>query len=174
VTPVFGFLARWDIRSAEKRLGVPLDALRQLHEKAPAAFAKFARLDPVAGFRDQLPPAPFHVARLVAVIHDDCGTCVQRVVNEARADGVEAETLRLALAGEVDALPEQLRDVYRFAEAVVARTGEEAEYRDRLRRVFGDGSVVELGLAVATARVLPALNRALGFATRCETAAVVM
>ncbi|MBX9583707.1 MAG: carboxymuconolactone decarboxylase family protein [Gemmataceae bacterium] len=169
---MFGFLARWDIRSAEKRLGVPLDALRQMHEKAPGAFAEFTKFGKLADFRDKLPPAPFHVARLVAAIHDDCGTCVQRVVNEAKADGVEAETLRLALAGEVDALPEQLRDVYRFAEAVVARTGEEAEFRDRLRRVFGDEAVVELGLAVATARVLPTLNRALGFATKCASAGV--
>ena len=167
---MFGFLAKWDIRSAEKRLGVPLDALRQMHEKAPAVFAEFTKFGKLAEYHDKLPPAPFHVARLVAVIHDDCGTCVQRVVNEAKADGVEAETLRLALAADVDALPEQLRDVYRFAEAVVARTGDEAEFRDRLRRVFGDAAVVELGLAIATARVMPTLNRALGFAAPCETA----
>lgn len=169
---MLGFLARWDIRSAEKRLGVPLDALRQMHEKAPAAFAEFAKFGKLADYHDKLPPAPFHVARLVAAIHDDCGTCVQRVVNEAKADGVEAETLRLALAADVDALPEQLGDVYRFAEAVVARTGEEAEFRNRLRRVFGDEALVELGLAIATARVMPTLNRALGHAARCEASGV--
>jgi alkylhydroperoxidase family enzyme len=168
VTPVIGFLVRHRIRAAEKRLGVSMDYLRHMHEAAPAAFRAFAKFVPVAAYRDKLPAAPYHVARLVATRDADCGTCVQIVVNLARDDGVEPAVLTAALDRRVHDLPESLQDVYRFAEAVATASGEEDQYRERLRSVFGDEALVELAMAIATCRVFPTLKRALGHATSCS------
>jgi alkylhydroperoxidase family enzyme len=165
---MFGFVTRWGIRSAEKRLGVPLDYLRHMHEHAPGAFWKFTKIAPMAGYRNKLPAAPLYVGCLVATLHEDCGTCVQIGVNLAKQDGVEAETIRATLEGNVEALPEQLRDVYRFADAVVNLTGEEGPYRERLRKVFGEEALVELSMAIAMARTFPTIKRALGYAKSCS------
>jgi alkylhydroperoxidase family enzyme len=165
---MLGFLVRWRIRSTEKKLGEPLDYLREMYDTAPGAFWAFAKAAKAAGYRLKLPAAPFHVARLVAVRIQDCGPCVQTCVNLAKADGVEPAVLRAALACDFDALPESLRDVARFAEAVTGGTGEEETYRERLRSVFGDEAMVELALAVTLCQMFPILKRGLGHAKSCS------
>jgi len=165
---MLGFVVRRKIRSAEKRLGEPLDYLREMYACAPGAFWQFAKFAKVAGYRDKLPAAPAHIARLVAVKYQDCGPCVQTAVNLAKEDGVEPAVLKAALEGRVDALPESLRDVYRFAEAVAANTGEEEPYRERLRHVFGDEAMIELALAIAACQVFPILKRGMGHAKSCS------
>jgi alkylhydroperoxidase family enzyme len=169
---MLGFVVRSKIRSSEKRLGVSMDYLRHMYEHAPDAFWKFNKMMPAVQYRQKLPPAPYHVARLVATRHEDCGPCVQIVVNLAKEDGVEPPILKAALAGRVAELPESLQDVYRFAEAVVTASGEDEQYRERLRKVFGEEALVELALAIATARLFPTLKRALGHAQSCSVVKV--
>jgi alkylhydroperoxidase family enzyme len=171
---MLGFLVRWKIRSAEKRLGEPLDYLREMFEKAPGAFWQFAKVAKASGYRAKLPPAPFHVARLVAVRMQDCGPCVQTCVNLAKADGVEPYVLRATLAGDFGVLPEPLGDVARFAQAVTSGSGEHAAFRERLRAVFGDEAMVELALAIALCQTFPVLKRGLGHAKSCSLVKVVV
>ncbi len=165
---MLGFGVRSKIRSTEKRLGVSMDYLRHMYQHAPNSFWKFEKLMPAAQHRDKLPAAPYHVARLVATRHEDCGPCVQIVINLAKEDGVEPAILQAALAGKVDELPESLQDVYRFAESVVTADCDDGTYRERLRKVFGEEGLVELALAIATCRVFPTLKRALGHAQSCS------
>lgn len=165
---MFGFLVRWKIRSAEKQHGESLDYLREMFDKSPGAFWQFVKVAKASGYRNKLPAAPFHVARLVAVRIQDCGPCVQTCVNLAKADGVEPAVLKAALAGDFDALPESLGDVARFSAAVATGSGEEETYRDRLRAVFGDEAMVELALAITMCQTFPILKRALGHAKSCS------
>jgi alkylhydroperoxidase family enzyme len=165
---MLGFLVRWRIRSTEKKMGEPLDYLRQMFEHSPGAFWQFAKVAKAAGYRNKLPAAPFHVARLVALRIQDCGPCVQTCVNIAKSDGVEPSVLNATLAGDFDALPEPLGDVARFAQAVTSGSGDENTYRDRLRTVFGDEGMVELALAIALCQTFPILKRGLGHAKSCS------
>jgi alkylhydroperoxidase family enzyme len=164
---MLGPIVRWKIGSAEKRVGASLDYLRHLYAEAPDAFYKFVKVQPLSAYRKHLPAAPFHVARIVATRHEDCGSCVQMAVNLAKQEGIEPAILRAAVDGKPADLPESLADVYRFAAAVVAASGDDDQYRDRLRQVFGEEALAELGMAVAFARVYPTMKRALGFATSC-------
>jgi alkylhydroperoxidase family enzyme len=169
---MLGFIVKRKIRAKEKQLGVSMDYAVEMYETAPDAFWAFSKAIAAAEYRSKIPPAPYHVARLVATRHADCGPCVQIVVNMAKADGVEAAVLKAALGGKVEELPESLRDVYRFAQAVVTASGDENEYRDRLRKVFGDEAVVELALAIAMSQVFPTLKRGLGHAKSCSVVKV--
>lgn len=165
---MFGFLVRWKIRSAEKKTGEPLDYLREMFDHAPGAFWQFVKVAKASGYRSKLPPAAFHVARLVTIRIQDCGPCLQTCVNLAKADGVEPAILKAALAGHHDELPEALGDVARFSEAVTGNTGEAENYRDRLRSVFGDEAMVELALAITLCQTFPILKRGLGHAKSCS------
>ena len=165
---MLGFMVKRKIRAKEKELGVSMDYAVEMYETAPDAFWAFSKIMPAAEHRSKIPPAPYHLARLVATRHADCGSCVQIVVNMAKADGVEPSVLKAALAGKVEELPESLRDVYRFAQAVVTQNGEDEAYRDRLRQVFGAEAVVELALAIAMCQVFPVLKRGLGHAKSCS------
>ena len=113
------------IASAEKELGVPLEYCRFILRVSLRASFKFAKFLAVDEYRRVLPPGPCYVARIVATRHEDCGTCVQIAVNQAKKAGVPAEILRAVLDSNLDALPEELRDAYRFAEAVLTANGEE-------------------------------------------------
>lgn len=121
----------------------------------------------LASHRRKLPLDAFHVARLAATQVEDCGTCVQIVVNMARKEDVGADLLKAALAGNEAALPAPLGDVLRYARQV-AQGQDDAELRDRLRASYGEAGLVELALAIATARVFPSVKRAMGHAVSCS------
>jgi len=165
-------LIRSRIAAAERTLGVPLEYARFILSVSLRAFFKFAKFLAVDEYRRVLPPGPFYVARIVAVRDEDCGTCVQIAVNQAKKAGVPMEHLRAVLDGNPDRLPEELGDVYRFAEAVVTRNGEEDVLRERIRLRYGDEGLIEMALAIASCRVFPITKRALGYAVSCSAVAV--
>jgi alkylhydroperoxidase family enzyme len=165
-------LIRARIASAEKQWGVSLDYCRFILRVSLRAFFKFGKFLAVDEYRRVLPPGPCYVARIVALRHEDCGTCVQIAVNQARKAGVPAELLRAVLDGKWDGLPEEVWDACRFAEAVVTASGEEDGFRERIRLRHGDEGLIEMALAIATCRTFPTVKRALGYAVSCSEVTV--
>src|SRR5262245_20684104 len=141
------------IAAAEKVLGVSLEYCRFIVRVSLRASLKFAKFLAVDEYRRVLPPGPCYIARIVAVRDEDCGSCVQIAVNQASKAGVPVEQLRAALDGKPDDLPEELRDAYHFAMAVVTRNGDEDELRERIRLRYGDEGLIEMALAIASCRV---------------------
>ncbi len=162
------------ITAAEKTLGVPLDYCRFIIRTSLRASFKFAKFLAVDEYRRVLPAGPCYVARIVAVQHDDCGTCVQIAVNQAKKAGLPAEVLRAVLDGNLDDLPEELRDTYRFAKAVVHASGEEDTLRERIRQRYGDEGLIEMALAIASCRVFPTVKRTLGYAVSCSAVPIAL
>jgi alkylhydroperoxidase family enzyme len=160
------------IASAETQWGVPLDYCKFILRVSLRAFFKFTKFLAVDEYRRVLPPGPCYVARIVAVRDEDCGTCVQIAVSQARKAGMPAEVLRAVLHGSPDTLPEELRDAYRFAEAVVTANGEVDMLRERIRRTYGDEGLIEMALAIASCRTFPTIKRALGYAVSCSAVTV--
>lgn len=164
-------MLRWIINrrlnAAEKKLGVSVDYLRHIARVSLPAFFKFVKFMPLAEYRKKLPADAFHVARLVAVQQEDCGSCVQIEVNLARQDGVDAGLLQKVLDGKVEALSPELANVYRFAQAVVTQQ-DDVELRERVKQQYGEEGLVELALTIAACRVFPTTKRALGYATSCS------
>jgi alkylhydroperoxidase family enzyme len=152
---------------AERTLGEPLDYLRFMARSSMRAFLDFAFRSPTAWRRRSLPREAYHVARLAAVRSEDCGPCVQTAVNIALADGVRPELLEIAVGPHPETLDAALAEVYAFAFAVAGNTGDEERHREGMRARYGDEGLVELGLAIAGARVYPTLKRALGYAQSC-------
>jgi hypothetical protein len=156
------------IAAAEHRIGVKADYLRHMLGVSLRSFLKFTKVMPLAEYRRVLPSDPYHVARIVATRDEDCGTCLQIEINLAKRDKMKPLLIRAAVNGKPDEMPEQLADVYRFAEAVVKRTGDEDIYRERIRELYGEEGLVELAMAIAVCRIFPATKRALGFAKSCS------
>ncbi|HMP02048.1 MAG TPA: hypothetical protein PKD86_12410 [Gemmatales bacterium] len=151
----------------EKQLGVPLDYLRHILKTSTRAFFKFLKITPLASYRRACPADAIHVARLVAVLHEDCGPCVQIGVNAARQDGVKAEVLKAVLARQPESLPAPLPDVYHFAAAVVTNSADLDDRREAVRDQLGEEALVELAMGIASCRFFPVTKRALGFARSC-------
>jgi alkylhydroperoxidase family enzyme len=160
------------IAPAEQEWGVSLDYCRFIVRVSLRAAFKFAKLLAVDEYRRVLPPGPCYVARIVAVRDEGCGTCLQIVVSQAKKAGVPPEMLRAVLDGKLDDLPEELREAYRFAEAVVTANGEEDALRERIRLRDGDEGLIEMALDIASCRAFPTIKRALGYAVSCSEVAV--
>ncbi|MGD9719969.1 MAG: hypothetical protein AB7O59_02000 [Pirellulales bacterium] len=156
------------ISAAERRLGVPAEYMRHILHVSLRAFLKFTKIMPLAEYHRVLPADAFHVARLAATREEDCGSCLQIEINLAKRDKVKPQIIRACVNGKLEDIPEQLADVYRFAEAVVRRTGDDEMYRERIRELYGDEGLVELAMAIAVCRVFPTTKRALGYAQSCS------
>lgn len=161
------FLCR-KLDAEEKKLGESMDYLRHIVEVSPAAFFRFASIMPFANSRKTLPKEAWYVAQIVALQHEDCGPCLQIAVNLARQQGVAVELIRLALNKDVDNLPQDLSNVYNFAQSVMLGNEDEG-LRDKLRERYGDRGLIELAYAIASARIPPTVKRVLGYATSCRS-----
>ena len=157
------------IEKKEQNFGVSLEYLREIAGESETAFLKFGLFAPLAGHRKHSPKDAWHLARLAATLAEDCGSSVQIVASQAKADGIPSALIKTALAGSLDELPMDLALVVRFAD-ILAKGGENAYLRNRLIRIYGRPAVNELALAVATARVFPTLKRGMGRAQSCKAA----
>lgn len=155
------------IARQEARLGAPLDYLRTVADSSTAAFAKFGAFAPLAGHRAVTPPIVWHLARLAATQVQDCGTCVQVIVNQARADGVPASILQAVLAEDESRLDDAERLALRYGRAVAQRD-DALTVVGEVRDWFGQDILVELALGVATAQMFPILKRGLGQDLACS------
>lgn len=156
------------IRRQEETLGVPLDYMRAMADRDPWAVAKLALFKPLAEHRRGTPRDALHLARLQAIRIEDCGECVQIEVNLARRAGVFTDWIRAVLSERLEQLPEDLADVVRFATAVTVPDRDEPALRERVRRLYGDQGLIDLSLAIASARFFPTLKRALGYSQSCS------
>jgi hypothetical protein len=156
------------IRKEEKTVGARLDYLREVASVSTAGLAKIALLAPFARHRKRLPKTAYHLAKISATLHEDRGTCAQWAVNQAVSDGVPVHYIRSVLDGAVEVLPPALQDICSFARAV-AQGWDQPDLREILRARYGREALVELAFAIASARLYPTLERAIGHAQRRST-----
>lgn len=165
------------VRAGEKRVGVPMEYLRRIGASSRTAFLKFGMFLPLAGHRRHVPKATWHLARLAATQAQDCGTCVQVVVNDARRDGVPAGTLQAALAhlsdpAGVGTLSTDDRLALDYGRAIARRDPERPALVDAVRQRWSEDGLVELALAVATVQVFPLVKRGMGMDVACSLVTV--
>jgi hypothetical protein len=165
-------MLRWLIRrklnSEEKKLGESVDYIRHIADVSPAAFFRFASILPFANSRKVLPKDAWFVAQIVALQHEDCGTCLQIGVNLARKCRVDPALIRAVVAGDCDRMPPDMADVIRFTQSVVTASGDDDSLRETLRQRYGERGLIELSYAIASSRIPPTVKRALGYAKSCS------
>lgn len=152
----------------ERQLGESLDWMRHILRRSLSGFRKLLRFMPMADHRTAAPRDVWHVARIAAIRHEDCGPCLQIVVNEALHDGVSPIIVRAVLGNNGGALGLRLDLARRFAMAVAAHADEAEGLRQQLVVEIGEAALVDLALTIAGVRVYPTIKRALGYATSCR------
>ena len=165
-------MLRWLIHrkldSEEQKLGASVDYLRKIADVSPAAFLRFCSILPFANSRKVLPKDAWFVAQIVALQHEDCGTCVQIGVNLARQGGVDPGLIRAVLNDNFDDMPPEMADVIRFTQSVVTADAGDDTLRETLRQRYGERGLIELSYAIASSRIPPTVKRCLGYAKSCS------
>lgn len=155
------------IDSRERALGESIEWLRHIVRNSLGAFFSFMKFGKFAQRRRSLPRTPWHIAQIVAARSADCGPCVQIAVNLAKHSRIPLEVLRAVIDRRPDALPEDLAEVYRFSETIMAHDDDPA-LREKLRARYGEEGFIELAYALGAGPVIPTIKRALGYAVSCS------
>ncbi len=164
---MFRSFIRNRLSKVERETGTPTRWLSHMVDHSPTAFFKFLLFLPMASHRGAASREALAVARLVATREEDCGPCLQTVVDQSLQAGVRPELVRLVVAGRVEELEEELALVYRYAVAVCGRDPETDRWTERVVERMGRAVLVDLGLAVASVPVFTRFKRATGFAGPC-------
>jgi alkylhydroperoxidase family enzyme len=168
---MIGWLIERQLAAFERRWHYPMDYARTLLRASRRGFWRFARVMPLAAWRDGVPLAAWHAAKLVAVRAEDCGPCTQLVVDMARADGVPDALLRALLhddAATLQALDANTAMAAHFARCWSTGAPGLADARDAVRQRFGERGLASLALAMSGARLFPMIKSALGHAEACH------
>ena len=166
------YLLHRQLDSEEKKIGESVDYLRHVLDVSPGAFMRFASVMPFANSRKVLPSDAWFVAQIAGLRAEDCGTCLQIGVNLARQEGVDPDLLRAALDENEEAMPADVVNVFRFAKAVLAASGDEGDLREKVREQYGERGLIEVAYAIASSRIPPTVKRALGYAKSCSVVPV--
>lgn len=142
--------------------------LNDLRRHHLSGALKFALAMPLAMHRGGAPRDALAVARLVAVLHEDCGPCAQITIDQSLKAGVPPALLRQVLDGRTDELSPELAAVYRLADATVRADPMAGDLSREVERVLGRKTLASLALAIASVRLFPTVKRALGYARSCS------
>lgn len=156
------------IDKGEKQIGQSAEFMRDILKSSRAGFWKFALFMPLSRHRRHAPKELWHLAHIGADMAEDCGPCTQIAVDMASDDGVSPQILRAAVAGRLEELAPFEALAFSFGKAVSACDPAAEEMRVKLEEAIGPKAMADLALSIATARVFPALKRALGHATACH------
>ena len=141
--------------------------LRILLETSEAGFDKFNALGPLSDHREHLSEEAFWVAKLAAMMVEDCGQCLQLNIRMALEAGVKKALLQ-AIVNQEGSLPKPLQGVFEFASSIATRSPLTDKCQQELDAQLSVAEKAEIGLCVASARAYPTLKRALGLTESCN------
>jgi hypothetical protein len=135
---------------------------RRLHARSICGIAR--RLLALCPFRAYEP-----ASRRAAAVHaEDCGPCLQTVINLSLAAGARPEILRAAVEENLAAMDEETKLAFEFARLLSARDARSEDLRSAVERRWGKAGLAEIALAIASTRVFPTVKRAMGYAQACQ------
>jgi hypothetical protein len=166
------WIARRILRKFAKRYGYDVSYLEMMLNESPAAFFKFAPVMKATRHREVVPVEASYAAKIVGALAEDCGPCTQLVVDMALEAGMARDQIEAVLRREPRAMNDATTLGFRFADAIVRRSGDDDEFRDAVRAQWGEKGVIDLTLALQMGRIFPMVKAGLGYAKECRRVTV--
>ncbi|MDJ0949476.1 MAG: hypothetical protein QNJ94_11195 [Alphaproteobacteria bacterium] len=160
--------AKRQLKAFSDRYDYDVTYMEHMLDVSPDAFFKFAGLTELAQHREAAPTEAFYAAKLVGALAEDCGPCVQLVVDMAREAGLSPGSIEGVLTRNFAKMDVDTALGFRFAEALVGRTPDLDDARDVVRAQWGEAAVIDLTLGTQIGRVFPMVKAGLGFAKSCQ------
>lgn len=142
--------------------------MEEMLSSSPKSYEVFENFLPMATFTNKAPLDAINVARITAIINEDCGTCAQLYIDLALEAGLDKEIVKEIVFNNGQNLPTQLKDLYNFTLRVSnSETIEEALYA-KMNEYYSKEVLVEISLAIAATKVFPTIKRVLNLAQSCS------
>jgi len=163
-------MRKWFARRMINRFGAhyqyDVSYMRYLLDVSPSAFFKFLAVTKLSRHAEAAPNDALFAARLVGAITEDCGPCVQIVVDMAREAGVSDDQIDAILRRDIAAMNDDATTGFLFADRVAQREDTDA-IREEVRAKWGEKAVIDLTFAVQASRLYPMTKAGLGYAKEC-------
>lgn len=156
------------LKDFEQHYDYDVSYMRYMLEGSPQAFFGFSKLMDLSKHREAAPIPALYAAKIVGAVTEDCGPCVQLVVQMAREAGMPDDQITAVLKRSLSAMSDDTRLGFQFADAVVKKSIESDVFRARVREVWGDAGVIDLTFGVQIGRIYPMMKDGLGFAKSCS------
>jgi hypothetical protein len=164
-------MMKWVLRKAidkfERTWNYDAGYMRDIIDASPRAAWMFSRAAALGQFRRDVPIEPWFAAGITAVRHEDCGPCTQLGVAMAERAGVSPAVLRAVLSDNPGAMPPDVRLVWNFTRATLARDAAADEYREEIVKRWGRRALISLAFAITASRIYPTVKYALGHGKAC-------
>jgi hypothetical protein len=156
----------------EKRFDYDMGYAHALLDTSWRAFIHYVVTGAAAAHRGRIPLDAWYATKIVAARVEDCGPCVQLVMNMAEAEGVPAAVRHAVWHRDAAAMSEDVRLAWRYAEAAVNRSPDIGEWCEAIERRWGRKGLTSLALSMTTSRTFPALKYALGHGQTCRAVCI--
>jgi hypothetical protein len=156
----------------ERDTGYDVTYVREMLEADVKAVMALFKVQGLARYRKDVPREPWYAAALVGVLAEDCGPCTQVGITMAEREGVNPDTLRAIVAGDLRAMPDDVVVAYRFAKASLAHSPAADELRSEIVQRWGQRGLISLAFALASSRIYPTVKYALGHGKACTRLSV--
>jgi hypothetical protein len=160
-------LASSRLAAFEREWNYDASYMRAIFASGLGAMRAMLGIERISKFRKGIPLAPWFAAKIAAAKAEDCGPCVQLVVDMAARAGVAPATLRAVITDDHAGMPDDVRLAVRFTQASLAHAPEADALRDEIIARWGNDAVVALAFAILSGRAYPTLKYALGYGKTC-------
>ncbi len=166
-TPMLTWLMKRRLDAFERNTGYDASYVREMLDADVKSVMALFKVQGLARYRKDVPREPWYAAALVGVLAEDCGPCTQLGITMAEREGVNPDTLRAIVTGDLRAMPDDVVVAYRFAKASLAHSPTADELRSEVVERWGQRGLISLALALASSRVYPTVKYALGHGKAC-------
>jgi len=142
--------------------------MKEMLHEAPAGFETFEAFLPMARFSKSAPLDVLFVAKIIVTKNEDCGSCLQLTIDMAVEAGVDKTVIEDVVFKEGKSLPSNLKLVYDFALAITQNRVVSDELYAQINEQYSKETMIELALAIASAKVFPTIKRTLNDAKSCS------
>lgn len=132
------------------------------------SYEVFENFLPMASFANKAPVDVINVARITAIINEDCGTCAQLYVDLAVEAGLDKDIVKEIVYNQGENLSDELKTLYNFTLAVSNNETIDTNLYDKVNKLYSREVLTEISLAIAATKVFPTIKRVLNYVESCS------
>ena len=160
---------RGQIRKMEETYGYDTSYMHKMLDGSTGAFVRFGIFQSAfSSYQGAVPAEAAAAVRLAGVMAEDCGPCVQIVVDMSLEQGISPDILKALLARNFGAAGEDASLAFRLGEAAAKNLPEAPELSAEAEAKWGKAGVSALAIGLASSRVYPSLKRVMGYGAACH------
>ena len=164
-------MLRWLLRRMiarfERQFEYDASYARDVIDHAPVALLWLFLAGRIVRRPKELPVEAWASAMLAGGMEADCGPCTQLAVRFAQQMGVADDVIRAVVAGDEDAMSDDVRLVTRYTRASLRHDVDAEGFRQEVLRRWGTRALVRLAYLITVSGLFPTIKYALGHGQAC-------